>query len=167
MATITLQSTGWDTLPNSARIWIYQADRVLNDEELDKCVQCLDSFMRQWNTHGTHLAAGYRIEYSQFIILSVNEAHQYASGCSIDSSVKQLRNLGREFGIDFFNRLIIVFKDGNGILQQLSMVDFEKELKHGALNADTIVFNNLVETKGELENGWQTTVVNSWHKQLL
>ncbi len=167
MAIITIQSTGWDTLPDNARIWIYQADRELTDAELDRCIQQLDGFMGQWNTHGTQLAAGYRIEYNQFIMLAVNESHQYASGCSIDSSVKQLRELGRDFEVDFFNRLIIVYKDKSNNIQQQAMIDFEQLLKSGELSPETIVFNNLIQTKGELTTNWETSVENSWHKQLL
>lgn len=167
MATITLQSTGWDALPDNARIWIYQADRVLTDAELDRCIQQLDTFMQQWNTHGTQLTAGYRIEYNQFIMLAVNELHQHASGCSIDSSVKQLRELGRDFEVDFFNRLIVVYKDKNNTIQQQPMFDFEKLLKSGELSPTTIVYNNLIQTKGELTTNWETEVENSWHKQLL
>ena len=163
---MTLQSTGWDTLPASSRVWIYQADRPLTDTELDKCVEVFDAFMSQWNTHGTQLAAGYQICYERFIILAVNETHQYASGCSIDSSVKQLRALGNEFGTDFFNRLVIVYRNTNG-LTQLPMADFEQQLKSGELSEETIVFNNLIQTKQELNENWETTVSNSWHKQLV
>lgn len=166
MVNVAIQSTGWAELPETSRLWIYQADRELTDAELDRCMQELDVFMGEWNTHGKKLQAGYAIRYNRFIILAVDEDQQYASGCSIDSSVKIMKALSAEFNTDFFNRTTIVYKSGGDVVS-LPMIDFQDQLAEGKLNADTVVFNNLIQKKAELDANWETTVTNSWHAQLL
>lgn len=167
MATLTIQSTGWDTLPGSSRVWIYQSARALTNHELDTLVNSLDGFIRKWNTHGTNLTAGYRILHDRFVVLCVNEEDQYASGCSIDSSVKLLKDLGAEFKVDFFDRTTVIYKDKDGAFAAMSMAEFSDALAAGVLSEDTIVFNNLVSTKANLETNHETTVSKSWHAQLM
>jgi hypothetical protein len=55
----------------------------------------------------------------------------------------------------------------DGELGIAKMADFQQLLSEGKLTKNTIVFNNLVSTKEEFENGWKTTVSNSWHAKLL
>ncbi|MGK0407842.1 MAG: hypothetical protein ACJAZH_001667 [Roseivirga sp.] len=47
------------------------------------------------------------------------------------------------------------------------MVDFRAALEAGEIGENTIVFNNLIENKGQLKRQWETTLSNSWHKQWL
>ena len=44
----------------------------------------------------------------------------------------------------------------------LSIPEFKKVVK-----ADTVVFNNLVTTKADLEENWKTVAGNSWHAKFL
>ncbi len=167
METLTIQSTGWDTLPNHSRVWVYQSNRALVDDELDELTKALEEFMQRWNTHGTKLAAGYRILHDRFIVLCVDELHQHASGCSIDSSVKLLKELGAKFNLDFFDRTTIVYKGKAGELLTTSLAEFSHGLEEGIFDENTIVFNNLVDTKEAFEKSHESIVGNSWHKQLL
>ena len=47
------------------------------------------------------------------------------------------------------------------------MADFQKYAKLRKITADTIVFNNMVTSKGEFENNWEVTADKSWHKRFL
>jgi hypothetical protein len=167
MATLTIQSAGWDTLPATSRVWVYQSARPLANDELDKLVNSLDGFMQKWNTHGTNLTAGYQILHDRFVVLCVNEEDQYASGCSIDSSVKLLKDSGAEFKVDFFDRTTVIYKDMNGAFAAMSMAEFSGALAAGELTEETTVFNNLVATKADLATNHETTVSKSWHAQLM
>ena len=51
--------------------------------------------------------------FSQYLIFSVDENIESASGCSIDSSVHFAKRMGSELGIDFFTRLEVLVIEGN------------------------------------------------------
>ena len=53
------------------------------------------------------------------------------------------------------------------IMNTVSLSEFQNYLKLEKLDQDTIVFNNMIQSKSELENSWEVPVKNSWHKQLL
>ena len=60
----------------------------------------------------------------------------------------------------------VTFKQGE-YLTYKSLNDFKDLVKKGSVNANTIVFNNLVENKADFISNWETKVSNSWHNNLL
>ncbi|MGB4398483.1 MAG: ABC transporter ATPase [Daejeonella sp.] len=152
-------------ISENSRIWIYQSDRILSSEEEQQIQQKLDDFTSQWQAHGHQLAAHGEIRYNQFIILSVDEAVAGATGCSIDKSVYLMKELEREFGIGLFDRFRIAYRDGERVIN-CSKTEFEELLGNGELNSDTIVFNNMISMRRELETSWEVPMRDSWHGQV-
>ena len=58
----------FNTLPEEARVWIYQANRSFTEEELDQIKHKLEQFITQWTAHGSDLKAGFDIRYKRFIV---------------------------------------------------------------------------------------------------
>jgi hypothetical protein len=52
-------------------------------------------------------------------------------------------------------------------VQYKDLKDFQKLLKKKAVSEKTIVFNNLINTKEELENNWEIPITESWHNRFL
>lgn len=151
-------------LPDSARVWIYQSDRALNQVEQEGIAKAMDGFVQQWKAHGADLAAGYELRDGRWLILAVDESAQVATGCSIDSSVYLVRELGERYGIDFFNRTLVVYEQDG---QQLSapMHEFWARRKAGLVNEGTYVYNTIARTLGELRSHWRQTFEESWHQE--
>src|SRR5258706_13881128 len=99
----------FEQLPPDSGVWIYQADRSFSEAEEKIIADSLKDFCSQWAAHGTQLETSFAVMHSQFIVLSVNENAYGASGCSIDGSVRVLKDLNQQFDIDFFNRTKIAF----------------------------------------------------------
>ena len=156
----------FDDLDNNARVWIYQSNREFSNNEVEIIKEKTTSFIENWLRHGDHLKASFFIKYNQFIILAVDENFNEVSGCSIDASVNLIKSLEKDFSVDLTNKLNISFKDNSNI-NIVSMADFQKYAKQQKITADTIVFNNMVTTKGEFENNWEVTAEKSWHKRFL
>lgn len=156
----------FNELPDNSRIWIYQSKRELTVKEVEEVSLKLKSFVDNWLRHGERLKGSFNILYNQFIVLGVDESFNNVSGCSIDSSVRAIKDLEDEFGLDLMNKLNIAFKVGEN-LNTVSMAEFQNFLKLGKVNQDTIVFNNMVQSKDDLKLNWEVPVKNSWHKQLL
>ena len=156
----------FNDLPGNARIWIYQSNRELTEIEIDKIEKRLEGFVGSWLRHGEKLKGSFKILYNQFIVLGVDENFNNVSGCSIDSSVRAIKALEEEFNLYLMNKLNITFKVGEN-MNTVSLAEFQNYLKLEKVDQDTIVFNNMIQSKSELENSWEVPVKNSWHKQLL
>jgi len=154
----------FEELPKSSRIWIYQSDRKLSDEEIAVADKKLKEFVEQWAAHSTPLKASYLIKYNRFLILSVDQMHHPASGCSIDASVRMIQELEKEFGVDLLDKMNVTYKTGDFIAHK-SLIDFKKMAKEKAVNHNTIVFNNLVNTIEEFEEYWEVPASESWHNR--
>jgi len=64
------------------------------------------------------------------------------------------------------NKMNITFKD-NDTINLAKLPDFQKFVKEQIVTAETIVFNNMVNTKEDFENNWEVPVSKSWHKRFL
>lgn len=145
----------------SSRLWIYQADRFLSDEELEKVRQASDQFLTTWLAHGRELFAEIELFYGLFLILAVDESQAKASGCSIDSSVQFIQDLEKKLNCSFMNRNLLTYRSEEGI-QILDRAEFRKALESNKITESTIVFNNLIQSLSEFKN-WETELRNSWH----
>ena len=100
-------------LPDSSRIWLHLANRKLESSEEEFLKQELTVFLDSWSAHGKRLQCNATLLFSQYLIFSVDENIESASGCSIDSSVHFAKRMGSELGIDFFTRLEVLVVEGN------------------------------------------------------
>ena len=148
-----------------SRVWIYQANRILTTPETEQIQEKLDAFTAQWLAHGYELSATAEIRYNQFIILAVDEQQVGATGCSIDSSVKLMLQLEKQFNINLFDRFQLAYRDDNQI-KTVNREEFQALVNTGKISGDTIVFNNLVSNRKALETNWQIPMRESWHANL-
>lgn len=152
-------------ISENSRVWIYQANREFTPLEQSEIQEKLNQFTAQWLAHGAALAATAEIRYNRFIILSVDESQAGATGCSIDQSVNLMKELEKRYQVDLFDRFQIAYRE-NGAIRSTDRQTFENLLASGAVNSDTIVFNNLVATRKELESGWEVPMKDSWHARV-
>ncbi|MBI1768630.1 MAG: hypothetical protein HYR67_09675 [Bacteroidetes bacterium] len=148
-------------LPPDSRVWINQADRSFSDAEEKIISNSLELFCTQWSAHGNPLETSFAIKHNQFIVLSVNENAAGASGCSIDGSVRVLKELGQQLSIDFFDRTKIAFLS-EGEIKLYSIQDLSMLFKSGTLSGSSITFNNLVADKIGFEKSWKISAEKSW-----
>lgn len=145
-----------NSLPQTARIWVYAAQRPLTLEEHEYISARLDLFVDEWNAHGKKLQTGFAILHKRFIVLAVDENAQSATGCSIDSSVHEIDNIGQKLGINFFNRLQVVYRDSdNNMVVSTSIADLKQMVVEGDFTPDTCVFDNTITTLHALMNDWE------------
>jgi hypothetical protein len=152
----------FENLPTDSRIWIYPSNRPFTESELSLLDTKLHEFTSQWAAHGVQLEASYKIVYDRFIILAVNGEVQAASGCSIDASVQFIQSVEAAFGVELLDKMNVTYRTGN-YLAHKSLIDFKKMAKDKAVTAETIVFNNLVNTVGEWHEYWEVPAHESWH----
>jgi hypothetical protein len=153
-------------LPAEARIWIYQANRPFTEEELKEVKPEIESFLTAWTAHGSSLKAGYTLPYNRFIIFGLDQEIASASGCSIDSSVHFIQSLEKKYDMDLLDKMNVSYKQGEFIAYK-QLTDFRKMVKNKSVSENTIVFNNLVNTKEEFQQEWEIPMKDSWHNRFL
>lgn len=149
-------------LPSEARIWIYQSNRPFTEAELPELKDLLDTFLEQWTAHGQNLKAGYELPYNRFIVIGLDQNQASASGCSIDASVHFIQGLEQKYSVDLLDKMNVTYKQGKFVAHK-ALMDFKNMTKQGAVGPNTLVFNNLVATKGEYEENWEVPAKESWH----
>ena len=152
------------TLPDSARIWIYQANRTFTDAELAEIQTDLEAFLTRWTAHGADLKAGYELPYNRFIVLGLDQTHTGASGCSIDASVHFIQALEEKYKVSLLDRMNVSYKQGPHVAYK-PLDEFRQMAKDRAVSGKTIVFNNLVATKLDYEEHWEVPASESWHSR--
>ncbi len=158
--------TEYTNLPNNSRVWIYQADRPFTAEEVKIISSRAVDFIEQWTRHGDDLKGSFTFKYNQFLVIAVDESFASVSGCSIDASVRFVQQLEQHFNIDLMDKMNVSFKDGDAI-NVVKLMDFQRYAKAQKITKETIVFNNMVETKEEVETKWEVPANQSWHNRFL
>ncbi len=155
------------TLPAHSRVWVYTSNREFTETEVKRIIELGVEFANSWKVHGEDLNAGFEVVYNRFLVFGVDEVVAGASGCSIDSSVRLMTTIEKEFNAVLLDKLNLAFHGSQNTIEVLPMFEFQKEMDNGGIHSETIVFNNLVETVGELNSSWEIPLKASWHKQLL
>lgn len=158
--------TEYKKLPNNSRVWIYQSNREFTNSEIASISGKSEEFINSWTRHGDNLKGSFTIKYNQFLVLAVDESFNNVSGCSIDSSVRFIQQLEKELQLDLMNKMNVSFKD-NEAINLVKLSDFQKFAKERKITSETIVFNNMVNTKEDFENNWEVPANQSWHKRFL
>ena len=144
-----------------SRVWIYQSNRLFSMGEALEIEKMLHNFLRQWHSHGTPVKGGAHLFFGQFVILIADESATGVSGCSTDSSVQLIRDIEKRFGVTMFDRTTLAFVVKDKV-QLLPLSQLSYAVENGFINGDTLYFNNLVQTREELENNWIIPVKQSW-----
>jgi hypothetical protein len=158
--------TDFHTLPETSRIWIYQANRSFTSEEQEEIRSEMDTFLKDWTAHGSNLQAGYEIRYKRFIVIALDQSQASASGCSIDASVHFIQHLEKKYEVQLLDKMNVSYKQGEYIAYK-PLADFKKMAKQKAVSKNTIVFNNLVNNKQEYEEYWEVPASESWHARFM
>jgi hypothetical protein len=150
----------FSTLHENSRIWVYQSNQFLSEEQVSLVELKLKSFVSGWNNHGTALKGEGLVLFNLFIVLAVDESEIGASGCSIDSSMRIIKELESELGVSFTDRMKLAYLEDKIILTSL------QELP-STVHEGTWVFNNLVTNLGEWKSSWLAPLQKTWVKRFL
>ena len=154
-------------LSDSSKLWVFQSNKIISPSNQKFLINEISPFLNDWSSHGSEIKSSFEIRYDFFLIVSVDEEINSASGCSIDKLTNFIIHLSKEIGVDFFNRLNIAYKADSEKITLQSISDFKTLISDGKINEESIVFNNLIKTKKDYIEHWEVQLKNSWHKTLL
>jgi hypothetical protein len=152
--------------PESARVWIYQGNKDLNDSKVEGLDVQIDQFAKRWTSHNVALKATGALMRNRFLVLVVNDMHTGVGGCSIDSSVQFVRNLGEECGVDFMDRMNFAYLE-SGEVRTVHKDQLPELYASGKVDDETLFFDNLVNTKKDFLESWLKPLGQSWMKRFV
>lgn len=149
------------TETNDFRVIIYPASRPFSAKEAKIITEKLFDFLPTWAAHGKPLSASFKIIKNQFVIISVDEDIESASGCSIDSLGQVFRELDSEFQLGFFDRMKASFVE-NGEVKTMKLQEFREALKSGTLSTEIEVFDFSKDTYFNFLSDFILPLKKSW-----
>lgn len=153
-------------MPADARVWIYQSNTRLSDEEVNAIAQEGKAFIESWTAHGAALKASFDILHNRFLVISVDEQQALASGCSIDKSMAFIKSLEKHYQLQLLDRMQVAYRKDEEI-HVCALQEFEKRANKGEVTSSTIVFNNMITTKAAFDTAWEVPLQESWQKRVL
>jgi len=154
----------FDIISEESRVWIYQSNRTLSPLEIIEIEDKIKDFLISWTAHGCDLQASFLIKYNRFIVISLNESFNIATGCSIDSSVRFIQDLEKLYDVSLLDKMNVSYRHGEFIAHK-PLIEFKKMIKNRSISKKTIVFNNLINNKSEFLNNWEVPIEESWHNR--
>lgn len=155
----------FSTLSEEAKVWIYPSSRKFYPQEIEGLTEKLKTFSEQWKSDDEDFKVSFELKYNRFIIFSV-ENNTSLSNTEIDKQVGFVLQLQQEYDVELLDKMNVCFKQGE-YTQYKELKDFKKLIKNKAVTGKTIVFDNLVQTKHELENYWEVPITESWYSRFL
>ena len=151
----------------ATRVWIYQANEPFKESDRATIDTQLKEFAKEWVSHSQQLSSSAELLHNRFVVLMVDESLAGASGCSIDSSVAFIKQLGAEYNRDMLDRMRFSFINKAGEVETVGKDDFSDLYAKGDINDQTIVFDPLVKTVEELQTSFQKKLTDSWHSRFV
>lgn len=154
----------FETLSEEAKVWLYPSSRKFYPQELEPLKEKIENFLESW-IENKEIKLGYTILYNRFIVFSVEE-NVSITNRDLDKQVAFILELQQEYEVELLDKMNVCFKQGE-FVQYKEVKEFKKLLKNKSVNSKTIVFDNLIQTKYDLENFWEVPITESWYGRFL
>jgi len=154
----------FETLPDSARVWVYGADKPLDAQSEKTLLSAVDEFLGRWAAHGSPLHSARRWDDGRFLTIAVDSTREAASGCSIDGLYRTLKSL--PIGANIVTSGLVYYRDKNGI-QAVTRDEFSNRAAKGEITGDTEVFDLSVTNLNEWKSRFRSRAADSWHASLM
>ena len=156
----------FSSMPPESRLWIFQSDRKFSDQDQAIINNDLKLFTDGWAAHGQALKASFELRHDHFILIAVDEGFNNASGCSIDASVHVIKSIEQKLGLTLLNRDQVAFHKDETV-EFVPVANVKAANQQGIWNENSLMFNNVLTTKGQLESEWLIPASKSWLKRYL
>lgn len=156
----------FNALPDSARIWVFGADRPVQGAAADTLLAAVDNFLAQWKAHGLPLFCARDWREDRFLVIGVDVTAEAASGCSVDGLFRTLQELERSVGARMVGGGRIFYRTGVGT-DAASRDEFARLAEQGAITADTPVFDTTVTRMSDLRAKWEQPAARTWAGSLV
>ena len=150
------------SIPTDSKAWVYQSPREFTQDEILVIDQEMKKFIASWESHGSALKGYYEVLENRFILVTVDESAQMATGCSIDKSVGVVKVLEEKFNLNLTDKGVVVYVDSNDTIQAVHFSQVKGLVQDGEITPETTFYNAAVATFGEFMSNWKIPAKDSW-----
>jgi hypothetical protein len=157
----------FDSLPDSARIWVFGSDRPVTGPAAERLLGEVDRFLGEWRAHGAPLRCARLWADNRFLVVGVDQTDANASGCSIDGLFRALQGLEREIGARLVGGGRVYYRDHAGVAQSAARAELDDLVARGVIGPDTVVFDTSITDLGEWRARFEQPARKTWVGELI
>jgi hypothetical protein len=148
----------FDSLPDSARVWIFGSDKQLSDDAATALMREVSDHLANWKAHGEPLTVGSQLLDDRFLVVAVDQSTTGASGCSIDGLFRVLQAVQSKLGANIVGGGRLFYRDHHGDIQCAPRADLEELRSSGVITKDTVVFDTTITDLGTFRTKFEGTL---------
>jgi hypothetical protein len=156
----------YHSLPENSKVWVYPSNRKFYSNEIEEIEAKIKVFVENWKSEDENFKVSYQFLYHRFIIFIVDVDTVALTNEDIDTSVSFILSLQETYDVALLDKMNVCFKQGE-FVQYKELKDFKKLLKNKALTGKSIIFDNLISIKQDLDNHWEMPIEESWYNRFL
>ena len=156
----------YNSLPENSKVWVYPSNRKSYPNEIEEIEVKIKAFIENWKSEDENFKASYQFLYQRFIVFIVDVDTVALTNEDIDTSVSFILSLQETYDVSLLDKMNVCFKQGE-FVQYKELKDFKKLLKNKALTGKSIIFDNLISIKQDLDNHWEMPIEESWYNRFL
>jgi hypothetical protein len=151
----------FNKIPEQAKIWIFPSSRKFYPQEIDGLQKKIENFLNSWEDEKNSLTCAYKLNYDRFIILAIDDTKISLSLTAHDTLTAFIQELEKQYKLILLDRMNVCYKQGK-FVQYKDLKEFKTLIKNKAVSKKTVVFNNLIHIKEELDYDWEINIMDSW-----
>ena len=151
----------FNKISEQAKIWIFPSSRKFYPQEIDGLQKKIEKFLNSWEDQEISLTCAYKLNYDRFIIFAMDTAEISLSLTAHETLTAFIQALEKHYKLILFDRMNVCYKQGE-FVQYKDLKDFKGLIKNKAVSKKTVVFNNLIHSKEELDYDWEINIMDSW-----
>ena len=156
----------YNSLPENSKVWVYPSNRKFYPNEIEEIEVKIKAFIENWKSEDENFKASCQFLYQRFIVFIVDVDTVALTNEDIDTSVSFILSLQETYDVSLLDKMNVCFKQGE-FVQYKELKDFKKLLKNKALTGKSIIFDNLISIKQDLDNHWEMPIEESWYNRFL
>ncbi|MXX35029.1 MAG: hypothetical protein F4107_00085 [Gemmatimonadetes bacterium] len=159
-----MKPVDFNGFPDESRIWIFGAQRGLDEHEAAGLMEAVDGFLASWKAHGVPLRAARTWRYDRFLIVCADTGVALPSGCSIDALTGVLREMEARTGVRLLGNEAVWYRGPEGRIRRATRPEFRSLATTGEVTPASVVFDNSITSLAQLRGGrWEGPAGDRWH----
>lgn len=154
-----------DSFNGNDSVQIFPSSRKLYPQEIEPLKEKIEGFKIQISKEFDGKVETLLI-YERFLIFVFHFEDKAQMNVTYNSLNAFISNIEQELNITLMDRMNVSFKQGQYV-QYKDLKAFKKLIKSKSVNAQTIVFDNLVTTVDDLKSYWELPISETWYSRFL
>lgn len=148
-------------IPKWCKLWVFPSSRKFYPQEITELTASIETFLNDWSSGDESFKCAFELKYDRFIIISVDDSEKSLSLKTHNKLATFILSLESKYEVLLLDKINVCYKQGE-FVQYKDLKEFKKMMKNKGVSQKTIVFNNMINTKEELENDWEINIMDSW-----